>query len=246
MALQIIKKSDQAYGSFNNGDIFENKPIGFPQDEGKTKPYSNLFYWAHASAKINSTIGLHPHRGFEIVSYVLKGTIRHYDTKTDKWWDLNQGDLQVIKSGSGLSHSEELKKNSVIFQIWFDPNMTKSLYQEPDYKDYKSDCFPTNNKQNLSLKTIVGKNSPVNLDSEGIEMEEISILENTEWSVDLNKIYSIYILDGKGMLNNKQIGVDDFITVNELEKLSFKVKEPLKIFAITSPKNPSYKSYYNS
>ena len=43
--------SDQAYGEFNNGDIIENKPLGFPQDGGKLKPYSNIFYWAHASAK---------------------------------------------------------------------------------------------------------------------------------------------------------------------------------------------------
>jgi len=43
--------SNQAYGEFNGGGIIENKPIGFTQDGGKLKPYSNLFYWAHASAK---------------------------------------------------------------------------------------------------------------------------------------------------------------------------------------------------
>ena len=42
---------------------------------------SNLFYWAHATATKDSTIGLHPHKGFEILTYVLKGKIRHYDLK---------------------------------------------------------------------------------------------------------------------------------------------------------------------
>ena len=67
--------------NFNNGEIIENKPIGFPQDGGKLKPYSNLFYWAHAwTNNKKSTIGLHPHQGFEICSFVLSGKINHFDT----------------------------------------------------------------------------------------------------------------------------------------------------------------------
>ena len=46
--IEILRKSDQADGNFNNGEILEKKPIGFPQDSGMSKPYSNIFYWAHA------------------------------------------------------------------------------------------------------------------------------------------------------------------------------------------------------
>ena len=74
MSIQIINKESQAYGAFNGGEIVENKPIGFPIEEGPTKPYSSLFYLANAIAKVDSTIGLHPHEGFEIMSFVLKGT----------------------------------------------------------------------------------------------------------------------------------------------------------------------------
>ena len=81
MAIEIIPKDQQASGQFNGGQIIENKPIGFPQDGGNVRPYSNLFYWAYAEAVEESTIGLHPHQGFEIMSFVLKGAIRHYDTK---------------------------------------------------------------------------------------------------------------------------------------------------------------------
>ena len=31
MSINIFKKGDQADGSFNNGEILEKKPIGFPQ-----------------------------------------------------------------------------------------------------------------------------------------------------------------------------------------------------------------------
>ena len=128
MGISVYEKSDQASGSFNQGEILEKKPIGFPQDGGRLKPYSNIFYWAHAwTSDKKSTIGLHPHRGFEICSFVLKGKINHFDTVQNKWIPLEEGDVQVIRSGSGISHSEEICDNSEIFQIWFDPDLSKTL-----------------------------------------------------------------------------------------------------------------------
>ena len=42
MAIKIFKKDNQANGNFNGGEILEKKPIGFPQDGGILKPYSNF------------------------------------------------------------------------------------------------------------------------------------------------------------------------------------------------------------
>ena len=41
--IEVFKKENQPYGEFNNGEIIENKPIGFPNDRGSTSSYSNLF-----------------------------------------------------------------------------------------------------------------------------------------------------------------------------------------------------------
>ena len=51
---------------------------------------------------------------------MLKGNINHFDTKQNKWIPL-KGDVQIIRSGNGISHAEEIDDNSEIFQIWFDP-----------------------------------------------------------------------------------------------------------------------------
>ena len=144
MPVEIFNRNQQANGSFNNGEILENKPIGFPQDGGQLKPYSNLFYWAHAwTPNKKSTIGLHPHQGFEICSFILKGNINHFDTKQNKWIPLKEGDVQIIRAGNGISHAEEVDYNSEIFQIWFDPNLSKTLSISPSYDDYKSNQFET-------------------------------------------------------------------------------------------------------
>ena len=59
MSIRIVPNEQQGSGAFNGGEIVENKPIGFPQDGSTLRPYSNLFYWAHARAVTDSTIGLH-------------------------------------------------------------------------------------------------------------------------------------------------------------------------------------------
>lgn len=152
MPITIYNKDEQVSGNFNNGEILEKKPIGFAQDGGKLKPYSNLFYWADAwTPNSKSTIGLHPHQGFEICSFVIKGSIRHYDTKQNKWIELNAGDAQIIRSGNGISHAEEILDNSEMFQIWFDPDISKTISKPATYNDYKSTSFPIIKNKKIQL-----------------------------------------------------------------------------------------------
>ena len=40
--IEVFKKNEQTYGEFNNGEIIENKPIGFPGENNSLKAYSNL------------------------------------------------------------------------------------------------------------------------------------------------------------------------------------------------------------
>ena len=136
------------------------------------------------NTKLDSTIGLHPHKGFEIMTFVLSGSIKHYDTLIDKWVKLDKGDVQVIQSGSGISHSEFLQKNSSIFQIWFDPNINNSIYEKPKYKDYKSSIFKIKNNK----KTIIGKDSSIKIKSEGIEIFELILKEDTILNLNIKSI----------------------------------------------------------
>ena len=246
MKLEIYTIEDQARGHFNNGEILENKPIGFPGDGGKLKPYSNIFYWAHAwTGSKKSTIGLHPHQGFEICSFVLKGNINHFDTKQNSWIPLSEGDVQIIRSGNGISHSEELMENSEIFQIWFDPNLRVSLNKLASYDDYNSQDFKILDSKWKKTKIIKDENSKLKMDSEGIEIFQYSYLDNKndEISLKLDKIHSFFIIDGEISINGKIISKGFFFTVTDQNLLKLKILSNSEIFRISSPKNVSYKTY---
>ena len=246
MKLEIYTIEDQARGHFNNGEILENKPIGFPGDGGKLKPYSNIFYWAHAwTGSKKSTIDLHPHQGFEICSFVLKGKINHFDTKQNSWIPLSEGDVQIIRSGNGISHSEELMENSEIFQIWFDPNLRVSLNKLASYDDYKSQDFQILDSKWKKTKIIKNENSRLKMDSEGIEIFQYSYLDNKndEISLKLDKIHSFFIIDGEISINGKIISKGFFFTVRDQNLLKLKILSNSEIFRISSPKNVSYKTY---
>ena len=245
MGIRIYKKSDQASGSFNNGEILEKKPIGFPNDGGELKPYSNIFYWAHAwTTHEKSTIGLHPHRGFEICSFVLKGKINHYDTQQNKWIPLEQGDVQVIRSGSGISHSEEICDSSEIFQIWFDPDLSKTLTKEASYNDYKSTEFPVSSTKNKVVKNIIGNDSPVEICSEGVSVNE-HLFGIGDHLIDINEgyIHSIFLMDGTMSFNGTEYFAGTFFTAELENYFQIKVLEKAKVFEIISPINPSYSTY---
>ena len=245
MPVEIFNKNQQASGNFNNGEILENKPIGFPQDGGQLKPYSNLFYWAHAwTPNKKSTIGLHPHQGFEICSFVLKGNINHFDTKQNKWIPLKEGDVQIIRAGNGISHAEEIDDNSEIFQIWFDPNLSKSLKISASYDDYKSNKFETFVSEKKIKKIIKGSSSPMKMDSENILINEYKF-DNGFHEIKINpdSIHSLFIISGSLIYNKSSIEKGTFIKVDGISEINFEVTKSAKVFEIISPTEPSYQTY---
>ena len=246
MSVIIYNKDEQASGIFNNGNILEKKPIGFPQDGGQLRPYSNLFYWADAwTPNSKSTIGLHPHQGFEICSFVIKGSIKHFDSKQNEWIELNRGDAQIIRSGSGISHAEEILDNSEMFQIWFDPNISKTILKPASYSDYKADSFPIIKNKKSTVITIKGKNSPFEMDTEGIEIYDTTFHGDThKINLDDQKIYSLFIK--KGVLSYSGVDLEQgtFIKIEKESEFNFKSESGLEIFEIRSPLRPSYPTYF--
>jgi hypothetical protein len=83
----------------------------------------------------------HPHRGFETVTYMLAGRMRHGDNKGHKGL-LGPGSVQWMTAGRGIVHSEMPEQEDGLmwgFQLWVNlpaaDKMTAPRYQEFDPAD---------------------------------------------------------------------------------------------------------------
>ncbi len=245
MAIQLFPKAKQASGAFNGGEIVENKPVGFPQEGGDLRPYSNLFYWAHARAVTDSTIGLHPHQGFEICSFVLRGNIRHYDSKLREWRPLSAGDVQIIRAGNGISHAEFMAEGSEMFQIWFDPNLATSLSKPASYDDYRAADFPKTEAAGIGTTTLVGPGSPFQMDTPSVQVQRLEMAAGSrvELPADVGKIYSAYVLSGQVSLNGEAAGESDFALLRDVQNLDFQAETAAEIFLMENLASAGYPTY---
>jgi redox-sensitive bicupin YhaK (pirin superfamily) len=85
----------------------------------------------------------HPHRGFETVTYMLHGRMRHRDSAGHEGL-LGDGGVQWMTAGRGVIHSEIPEQEDGVmegFQLWLNlPAQNKMA--EPWYRDFPSAAIP--------------------------------------------------------------------------------------------------------
>ena len=100
----------------------------------------------------------HPHRGFETVTYMLDGRMRHRDNHGHEGV-IESGDVQWMTAGRGVVHSEmPEQKNGRMrgFQLWV--NLPAALkMQAPAYQEYPSAKIPVETREDgVRVRIIAG------------------------------------------------------------------------------------------
>jgi len=227
-----LRKDEQQIEPLFDGAFTENKPIGFPNKNG-TNAYSNIFYWAHLVAHETAEFPLHPHEGFEIMTFVFKGTVEHYDTASKVYTPLKVGDVQAIQAGSGVSHSERITKGTELFQIWFDPDFSKTMSQDATYKDYTAESFKVTSDRAKERLVYVGENGVVDSITEGLEIEKVTFQNGAfDEILDPAFTYSYYLLDGEIQVNEDRVVKDDFYVLQDAPSVRLEVKKTAELFVI--------------
>ena len=101
----------------------------------------------------------HPHRGFETVTYMLDGRMRHKDNHGNEGL-LTPGSVQWMTAGRGLVHSEMPEQESGRmrgFQLWVNlPARDKMT--DPKYQEFAPEFIPvTVPAPGVEVKVIAGK-----------------------------------------------------------------------------------------
>ena len=91
--------------------------------------------------------GTHPHRDFEIISYVISGALQHRDSLGHSAV-MRAGDVQRISAGTGIEHSEHNNSTAEpvhFLQIWLLP------YRKGFPPDYAQQSFSGTSSSALTL-----------------------------------------------------------------------------------------------
>ena len=104
----------------------------------------------------------HPHRGFETITYMIEGRMRHRDSAGNEGL-LGPGSVQWMTAGRGVIHSEMPEQQDGRmegFQLWLNlPGQQKM--DPPWYRDVAPAEVPVHARDGVQIKVIAGSSHGV-------------------------------------------------------------------------------------
>jgi len=152
----------------------------------------------------------HPHRGFETVTYLLNGRMRHQDN-TGNEGVIEPGGIQWMTAGSGIVHSEMPEQQDGLlegFQLWINlPGANKM--DRPAYQEHDATNIPTETRASTTIKVISGVTSqgttgPVSQPLTDPVYLDVTLQPDTEFNENLTADHNafVYVINGQLVLEH--------------------------------------------
>ena len=152
----------------------------------------------------------HPHRGIETVTYMLAGDFEHKDSTGGKG-RMTAGDVQWMKTGSGIIHSEmpAMKEGKLHgFQLWI--NMpAKMKMSKPEYHYINADQMAVHKDADKQIKVIAGKFENAEGPIKGHNIDpvyfDIELKKGKEFTYEIPSTHNsfIYLIEGEIKIGEK-------------------------------------------
>lgn len=145
---------------------------------------------------------MHPHRGIETITYMLKGRMRHKDS-TGRSGTIEAGDVQWMSAGRGIMHEEmpELEGGHLSgFQMWV--NLPASDKMNPaDYQEYRADEIESFEHEGHSIRLVCGEllghTGPVTKVSRKPLLAEIEVKGELNLLLESEHAALMYVFEGE-------------------------------------------------
>jgi quercetin 2,3-dioxygenase len=169
----------------------------------------------------------HPHRGFETVTYLLEGRMRHKDSAGNEGV-IEAGGIQWMTAGKGIVHSEmPEQENGRLegFQLWVNLPAAHKM-TEPLYQEHGANSIPTETRPGTSIKVITGKTSkgttgPITQPLTDPLYLDVSLEASTDFNealpIDHNAF--VYVIEG-GVTLETEAGESAIVSRDQLAILS--------------------------
>ena len=185
----------------------------------------------------------HPHRGIETVTYMLQGEFEHEDSTGAKG-RMSSGDVQWMKTGSGIIHSEmpAMSEGRLHgFQLWI--NMPAKLkMSKPDYIYIDADQMKVHKDNEKKVKVIAGKFEKAEGPIKGHNVEpiyfDVELKKDKKFNFKLPKTHNsfIYLIDGEievGEKKHDKVKNSTLILLCKGEELKVLAKTDAKFLVIS-------------
>ena len=182
-------------------------------------------------------------RGIETVTYMLHGEFEHEDSTGSKG-KMKAGDVQWMKTGSGIIHSEMPAMTGGKlqgFQLWI--NMPASLkMSKPNYIYINSKEMQLYKDEEKQVKTIAGKFENAEGPIKGHNVEpiyfDVELNKNKYFNFYLPTTHNslIYLVNGEikiGDKDHKKVDGSNLILLSKGEKLKVKAITNAKFLLIS-------------
>ena len=167
----------------------------------------------------------HPHRGLEIYTWVLEGTLHHEDSVGGQG-DISAGELQRMFAGDYIEHQElnNGDREARVIQIWF---VADPKYQglAPHYQQPSRDQLPRRRVQDGTIINLIGDGSPMEQHMTGrLNATIVDPGGSTEIQPPRpGESLFLYITDGAGKTRND----GDLITLSQYDVILARPDMPL-------------------
>lgn len=146
----------------------------------------------------------HPHRGFETVTYMLAGRMKHGDNQGNTGL-LGPGSVQWMTAGRGIVHSETPQQQDGLmwgFQLWVNLPASDKL-TTPRYQDIQGEDIPeADPAPGVHARVLAGELDGVTGPVSGVATQpvfyDLALEPGTSYDVELPEEHSafLYVFDG--------------------------------------------------
>lgn len=172
----------------------------------------------------------HPHRGFETVTYLLHGKIRHKDS-TGHEGLLQSGGVQWMSAAKGILHSEMPEQENGLlqgFQLWVNLPASAKM-NDPHYQEYPPETTPLEKRENgtqirvIAGETDFGTKGPVSNNYIYPTYMDVQLPSNTTWQQALPTMHNsfIYMIEGEITIHADTEEQNAVLSATELGVLNY-------------------------
>ena len=167
----------------------------------------------------------HPHRGFETVTYMLDGRMRHKDNHGNEGL-LMPGSVQWMTAGRGIVHSEMPEQDHGLmrgFQLWVNLP-AKDKMGAPQYQEFAAERIPeVQERQGVRIKVIAGRvgevEGPVRQPATDPLYLDIALAGQAHFEHAIAAGHNVfaYVYEGEADFAGTRVGKGDLVVFGEGE-----------------------------